>query len=325
MEAKTRRKRTRNPPADATTTFDSTPATTATTAPKSPFEESVVALAGVEGALGNNKPKPAPFTSTSTSTSSSSTSSSTAETAARVAAATVDAALHVPDPIAAAAAAAESEASRSFRDGASMAKVVADAAASAVAAAAAAASSSASATFGDVGRGADVPPVAIETAAKRKPRRSPAKKPKTCGDDNGSDEIKAMSDGHNDISAQAKFKDDNSNFNGNSNSNSKKGQIQYNPDVPMTKEQLTAWRREMRRVRNRESAAASRRKVRDRIEELEEEVGKWKKKYEEVMERLEKKKQAEIGATGNAAVGLDGMGFLGKNEGGTAAMGESEE
>jgi hypothetical protein len=66
----------------------------------------------------------------------------------------------------------------------------------------------------------------------------------------------------------------------------KKTQVQYNPDVPMTKEQLTSWRREMRRVRNRESAAASRRKVRDRIEELEEEVGVWKLRYEEAMRRL---------------------------------------
>ncbi|KAL7494015.1 hypothetical protein ACHAWT_002849 [Skeletonema menzelii] len=66
----------------------------------------------------------------------------------------------------------------------------------------------------------------------------------------------------------------------------KKTQIQYNPDVPMSKEQLTAWRREMRRVRNRESAAASRRKVRDRIQELEEEVKGWKDRYEEVMARL---------------------------------------
>lgn len=39
-------------------------------------------------------------------------------------------------------------------------------------------------------------------------------------------------------------------------------------------------------MRNRESAAASRRKVRDRIEELEEEVDVWKKRYEEAMERL---------------------------------------
>ena len=69
-------------------------------------------------------------------------------------------------------------------------------------------------------------------------------------------------------------------------SEGKKAQISYNPDVNMTKEQLTAWRREMRRVRNRESAAASRRKVRDRIEELEEEVDVWKKRYAEVMAKL---------------------------------------
>mmetsp|Transcript_24246 Transcript_24246/g.34695 ORF Transcript_24246/g.34695 Transcript_24246/m.34695 type:complete len:230 (-) Transcript_24246:55-744(-) len=76
----------------------------------------------------------------------------------------------------------------------------------------------------------------------------------------------------------------------------KKTQIQYNPDVPMSKEQLTAWRREMRRVRNRESAAASRRKVRDRIQELEQEVKGWKDRYEEVMARLaqaEGKKEEE--------------------------------
>ena len=66
----------------------------------------------------------------------------------------------------------------------------------------------------------------------------------------------------------------------------KKAQISYTPDVNMSKEQLTAWRREMRRVRNRESAAASRRKVRDRIEELEEEVNVWKKRYAEVMAKL---------------------------------------
>ncbi len=70
------------------------------------------------------------------------------------------------------------------------------------------------------------------------------------------------------------------------NEEGKKTQIQYNPDVPMSKEQLTAWRREMRRVRNRESAAASRRQVRDRIQELEEEVKGWKDRYEEVMARL---------------------------------------
>lgn len=66
----------------------------------------------------------------------------------------------------------------------------------------------------------------------------------------------------------------------------KKTQIKYEPDVPMNKEQLAAWRREARRVRNRESAAASRQRIRNRITELEDEVGEWKSKYTEAMERL---------------------------------------
>lgn len=59
-------------------------------------------------------------------------------------------------------------------------------------------------------------------------------------------------------------------------------QMRYNPDVPMTKEETTQWRREARRVRNRESAAASRAKTRDRIAELEDEVNRWKARYEEL-------------------------------------------
>ena len=66
----------------------------------------------------------------------------------------------------------------------------------------------------------------------------------------------------------------------------KKTQIRYDPDVPMDKEQLAAWRREARRVRNRESAAASRQRIRNRINELEDEVGQWKAKYSQAMERL---------------------------------------
>lgn len=64
-------------------------------------------------------------------------------------------------------------------------------------------------------------------------------------------------------------------------------QMRYDPDVPMTKEEASAWRREARRVRNRESAAASRRKIRDRIEVLEEEVEQWKAKYEAVLLKLQ--------------------------------------
>jgi hypothetical protein len=73
----------------------------------------------------------------------------------------------------------------------------------------------------------------------------------------------------------------------------KKTQIRYDPDVPMSKEQLAAWRREARRVRNRESAAASRQRIRNRINELEDEVGEWKTRYSQAMERLQSLNQTE--------------------------------
>jgi len=58
-----------------------------------------------------------------------------------------------------------------------------------------------------------------------------------------------------------------------------KKQSRYIPGVPMTKEELKAWRKEARRVRNRESAAASRRKNRDRTGVLEGEVETMTSKY----------------------------------------------
>lgn len=76
----------------------------------------------------------------------------------------------------------------------------------------------------------------------------------------------------------------------------KKPQMKYDPDVPMTKEETAAWRREQRRKRNRESAAASRQKQRDRIAELEVEVDGWKAKFEEAMKRI---RQLEAGANQN--------------------------
>mmetsp|Transcript_15061 Transcript_15061/g.32899 ORF Transcript_15061/g.32899 Transcript_15061/m.32899 type:complete len:204 (-) Transcript_15061:556-1167(-) len=51
-----------------------------------------------------------------------------------------------------------------------------------------------------------------------------------------------------------------------------KRQARYEPGVPMTKDELQKWRKQARRVRNRESAAASRQKTRERINELEGEV-----------------------------------------------------
>jgi len=67
-----------------------------------------------------------------------------------------------------------------------------------------------------------------------------------------------------------------------------KTQFQYDPGVPMSKDQLASWRREARRVRNRESAAASRQKIRDRIEELEGEVDQWKARFNEAMSRIQR-------------------------------------
>lgn len=74
--------------------------------------------------------------------------------------------------------------------------------------------------------------------------------------------------------------------NGNSHKGKRKTQIRYDPEIPMSKEQLAAWRREARRVRNRESAAASRQRIRNRIDELELEVEDWKTKYNEAVKRL---------------------------------------
>mmetsp|Transcript_21985 Transcript_21985/g.46374 ORF Transcript_21985/g.46374 Transcript_21985/m.46374 type:complete len:239 (-) Transcript_21985:255-971(-) len=84
-----------------------------------------------------------------------------------------------------------------------------------------------------------------------------------------------------------KINKNNPNINADVNSKTKKTQIRYDPDVPMSKDQLAAWRREARRVRNRESAAASRQRIRNRISELEDEVGEWKAKYSQAIQRLE--------------------------------------
>ncbi|GKY97449.1 hypothetical protein MPSEU_000703400 [Mayamaea pseudoterrestris] len=60
----------------------------------------------------------------------------------------------------------------------------------------------------------------------------------------------------------------------------------YEPDVPMTKAQLAQWRKQARRVRNRESAAASREKTRMRIEELEVALTESQAKYAAAMKRI---------------------------------------
>lgn len=59
-----------------------------------------------------------------------------------------------------------------------------------------------------------------------------------------------------------------------------KKQSRYDPGVSMSKEELKAWRKEARRVRNRESAAASRQKNRQAIDTLEAEVKEVQTKYD---------------------------------------------
>mmetsp|Transcript_29302 Transcript_29302/g.49934 ORF Transcript_29302/g.49934 Transcript_29302/m.49934 type:complete len:476 (-) Transcript_29302:154-1581(-) len=66
----------------------------------------------------------------------------------------------------------------------------------------------------------------------------------------------------------------------------KRPQMKYDPSIPMTKEETSAWRREQRRKRNRESAAACRKRQRDRISELEAEVNEWKVRFDEALGQL---------------------------------------
>lgn len=88
---------------------------------------------------------------------------------------------------------------------------------------------------------------------------------------------------------------------------SKRPQMKYEPDIPMTKEEASVWRREQRRKRNRESAAACRKRQRDRIAELEIEVGEWKAKFDKALAKLNDiergdSSQVNVDGFGNAAV-----------------------
>ena len=81
----------------------------------------------------------------------------------------------------------------------------------------------------------------------------------------------------------------------------KKAQMRYDPEVPMSKEEAAAWRRDQRRKRNRESAAASRQRQRDRITVLEGEVEDWKAKFEAAMARLQKLEDLQGNSSAEAA------------------------
>ena len=98
--------------------------------------------------------------------------------------------------------------------------------------------------------------------------------------------------------------DDDDDEGNDSSGDNKKMQIRYDPEVPMNKEQLAAWRREARRVRNRESAAASRQRIRDRITELEIERDEWKMRFAQATDRLAQlERLARGGDTGSSVNG----------------------
>ena len=65
-----------------------------------------------------------------------------------------------------------------------------------------------------------------------------------------------------------------------------KRQARYDPGVSMTRDELTEWRKEARRVRNRESAAESRQRTRARIDLLEGQLGSLENKYAAALKRI---------------------------------------
>jgi TolA-binding protein len=65
-----------------------------------------------------------------------------------------------------------------------------------------------------------------------------------------------------------------------------KKQSRYDPGVKMTRDELREWRKEARRVRNRQSAAESRSRNRDQITELESEVDVLNSKYSAALQRI---------------------------------------
>jgi Basic region leucine zipper len=82
-----------------------------------------------------------------------------------------------------------------------------------------------------------------------------------------------------------------------------KKQARYEPEVPMPKSELAKWRKEARRVRNRESAAASRHKTRLRIEELEAQVAQLQSQcrdWEQLVAQLQAKAAAATISTSTA-------------------------
>ena len=71
--------------------------------------------------------------------------------------------------------------------------------------------------------------------------------------------------------------------------------------VNMTKEELTLWRKEARRVRNRESAAASRQKTQGRISELEVQVATLTSKYQAALAHIAELEAMNGGSSSSVA------------------------
>lgn len=66
-----------------------------------------------------------------------------------------------------------------------------------------------------------------------------------------------------------------------------KKQARYEPTIPIgSKAELAAWRKEARRIRNRESAAASRNKTRERIDELEGQLRTAQNQHSTALQRI---------------------------------------
>lgn len=63
--------------------------------------------------------------------------------------------------------------------------------------------------------------------------------------------------------------------------------IKYEPNRNMTKDELSEWRKQQRKERNRASAAASREKVRSRICELEDEVELLRSQYADALKKIQ--------------------------------------
>lgn len=84
----------------------------------------------------------------------------------------------------------------------------------------------------------------------------------------------------------------------------------------MTREELSAWRKEERRKRNRASAAASRIKTQTKIAELEGLVSHWKSKCDDMQDMLKKlQRQVDLLTRAQSPTGLeDGQGSMAQQQ-----------